>query len=442
MYSGGKLLGTFDGPGENGEIITVSGSAKTGRYVLIQMDKKQVIQDEKPLNLHEVMVFGKVSRLRLPPPITITGDCQGSLELDVVNSDQGGRDDMVHNLFNQDENEWLADEGTTADQGFVLQIRGCKRNLIGLRIKNAAQPWASKRFKVFGGIKHTGPWIDLVEGELEETNAIQTFHFSQLVEVQFLRFELLSYFSQKGGGLSFFSPLEGSPCIAFLTGHFPTRFLPKKGFSSFFTLYPFCISFHKISSECQRSSNPDVIWSTSYRKTNGNVVSKYRIEGIFTVGGKYWLTNNRYTGHGFTIKLNDCRITVAGVRIKNVAHVPTSSIRPTRSTKGFRVSGVLKDSGPWEELLEEEFEDALSAEAPTPTVQTFYFKEAVEVQFLRFDLDSYWGDVGGGLDYFGVITVSGDFLFYFNVCNFFKQTSAVQLNRTVLPFTVDPLLLQ
>ena len=174
---------------------------------------------------------------------------------------------------------------------------------------------------------------------------------------------------------------------------------------------------------------------------DGDVVEKYLIEGIFTDGGKYWLTNNRYTGHGFTIKLSDCRITVAGVRIKNVAHVPTSSTRPTRSTKGFRVSGVLKDSGPWEELLEEEFEDALSAEAPTPTVQTFYFKEAVEVQFLRFDLDSYWGDVGGGLDYFGVITVSGDFLFYFNVCNFFKQTSAVQLSQAVLPTTVDPLLL-
>ena len=197
-----------------------------------------------------------------------------------------------------------------------------------------------------------------------------------------------------------------------------------------------------ITGDCQGLPNPEVVWSTSYRARNGDVVEKYLIEGIFTDGGKYWLTNNRYTGHGFTIKLSECRMSVAGIRIKNVAHVSTSSIRPIRSTKGFRVSGVLKDNGPWEELLEEEFEDALSAEAPAPTLQTFYFKEAVEVQFLRFDLDSYWGDVGGGLDYFSVITVSGDFCLIPNVCNFFKQTSVVQLNRTVLPITVDPLLLQ
>jgi len=57
-------------------------------------------------------------------------------------------------------------------------------------------------------------------------------------------------------------------------------------------------------------------------------------------------------------------------------------------------------------LLEEEFENPLSAGAPAPSLQTFYFREAVEVQFLRFDLDSYWGDIGGGLDYFDVLTVS------------------------------------
>ena len=62
----------------------------------------------------------------------------------------------------------------------------------------------------------------------------------------------------------------------------------------------------------------------------------------------------------------------------------------------------------WEQLLEEEFEDPSPVGAPPPTLQTFYFKEAVEVQYLRFDLDSYWGDVSGGLDYFSVITVSGN----------------------------------
>ena len=196
MYTGGQLLGTFKGPGTNGQEISVSGSAKIGRYVLIQMDNRE------RLNLHEVMAFGRVSHLYT--------DCHEALQLDVVKSSLGSRDDLVHNLLNQDEKEWRADESTTKDQGFMLRIRGCKRTISGIRIQNAVQPWASKRFKVSGALQYTGPWINLVEKELDDTNAILTFHFSQPLEVQFLRFELLSYHSQMGGGLNFFSPTAGS----------------------------------------------------------------------------------------------------------------------------------------------------------------------------------------------------------------------------------------
>ena len=102
-------------------------------------------------------------------------------------------------------------------------------------------------------------------------------------------------------------------------------------------------------------------------------------------------------------------MSIVGVRVKNIAH--HNGISLTRATRSFRVSGVLRDSGPWnpwEQLLEEEFENPLTDGAPAPTLQTFYFREAVEVQFLKFDLDSYWGDESGGLDYFAVITVSGN----------------------------------
>ena len=77
------------------------------------------------------------------------------------------------------------------------------------------------------------------------------------------------------------------------------------------------------------------------------------------------------------------------------------------ATRSFRVS-FLRDGDLWEQLLQKEFENPFKDGAPAPTLQTFYFKEAVEVQFLRFDLDSYWGTSGGGLDYFSVITVSGN----------------------------------
>ena len=52
MYTGGQLLGTFAGPGTNGQIVKVEGTARTGRYVLIQMNNRG------SLNLHEVEAFG------------------------------------------------------------------------------------------------------------------------------------------------------------------------------------------------------------------------------------------------------------------------------------------------------------------------------------------------------------------------------------------------
>ena len=55
MYTGGQLLGTFKGPATQGQIISVNGSAKTGRNVLIQMNHQDV------LHFHEVSVFGRVS---------------------------------------------------------------------------------------------------------------------------------------------------------------------------------------------------------------------------------------------------------------------------------------------------------------------------------------------------------------------------------------------
>ena len=71
MYTGGELLGTFEGPGKAGEIIKVKGSALTGRYVLIQMDNKDC------LNLLEVEVFGSVIIATTTPPPTTTTTNQG-----------------------------------------------------------------------------------------------------------------------------------------------------------------------------------------------------------------------------------------------------------------------------------------------------------------------------------------------------------------------------
>ena len=52
MFTGGELLGTFAGPGGLGQIISVDGPTRTGRFVLVQMNNTEF------LNLHEVEVFG------------------------------------------------------------------------------------------------------------------------------------------------------------------------------------------------------------------------------------------------------------------------------------------------------------------------------------------------------------------------------------------------
>ena len=58
------------------------------------------------------------------------------------------------------------------------------------------------------------------------------------------------------------------------------------------------------------------------------------------------------------------------------------------------------------QLLEGEFDEVKTP--ATPTVKTIYFEEAIELQFLRFDLVSFWGPHGGGIGTSEVIMVSGN----------------------------------
>ena len=73
---------------------------------------------------------------------------------------------------------------------------------------------------------------------------------------------------------------------------------------------------------------PEVVWSTSYTWA-GTISSKYLVEGIFTEDsnfGNYWLTSDEYTGHGFTIKLSSCTVSIVGIRVKNIAHRPEGNL--------------------------------------------------------------------------------------------------------------------
>ena len=58
MFTGGVLVGSYDGPAGRGEIIEIRSlpewQKKRGRYLIIQMDMKQ----KHPLHLKEVFVYG------------------------------------------------------------------------------------------------------------------------------------------------------------------------------------------------------------------------------------------------------------------------------------------------------------------------------------------------------------------------------------------------
>ena len=112
----------------------------------------------------------------------------------------------------------------------------------------------------------------------------------------------------------------------------------------------------------------------------------------------YWLADHRKTtGQGFTIKVDTCAQMIAGCQVKNLGRGPSGSW----ATKGFRVRGSLNENGPWETLLES---DLVEASWGTPvSLLNFTFKEPVKIQYLKFDLISYWGGNGGGLQYFAAI---------------------------------------
>ena len=170
----------------------------------------------------------------------------------------------------------------------------------------------------------------------------------------------------------------------------------------------FSVTSKHFDSGCNSLSQPEVVWSKTYS-------NKYPVSNTFSEGdGVNWVAPDGYIGHGFTLKLSDCRLNIAGIRLKNSCC--------ERATRVFRVSGILEDGGPWVELLEGELADALTP-ASAPTLQTLHFKEAVQTQFLKFDVGSFWG-AAGGLNFLKVITVIGNIS-----CSFCFQNISNRLMR-------------
>jgi len=146
---------------------------------------------------------------------------------------------------------------------------------------------------------------------------------------------------------------------------------------------------------------PEVVQSTSHssqQQPASSVLVLEEKEARWDNGTlNYWAAEYRKTeGQGFTVKVDRCPQVIAGFQIKNVARGSLSS----HGTKGFRVSGALDENGPWKTLVEDQLVDT---EGKSAVLRNFTFEEPFEVQYLKFDLISYWGTNGGGLQFFAAI---------------------------------------
>ena len=145
-----------------------------------------------------------------------------------------------------------------------------------------------------------------------------------------------------------------------------------------------------------------MVWGTEMARCYpaSNVLTLAEVDYENNCVSNYWMAKYKQTaGQGFVIRLDDCARLVTGLQIKNL-HKNYNNWR----TKEFRVSGSLSESGPWTTFVEEELVDV---GGPAPLLD-FTFEKPEEVQFLKFDLLSFWGD-GGALQYFAAIPAEGKF---------------------------------
>ena len=136
-------------------------------------------------------------------------------------------------------NFWLAENGKTDGQGFVMRVANSKRKLVGVQIRNTfnagkSKVWATKAFKLEGSLlkepgtvsqraqgttwtpeilKDAGSWSVLITETLktkvqgQSKPPLETFFFEATTELRYLWFHLLSYHGDQGGGLQYFAPI-------------------------------------------------------------------------------------------------------------------------------------------------------------------------------------------------------------------------------------------
>ena len=99
------------------------------------------------------------------------------------------------------------------------------------------------------------------------------------------------------------------------------------------------------------------------------------------------------------MRLDYCKRIIVGCQIKNIGKGGGGTSNEW-ATDEFRVSGSVNETGPWKTLMEAHLADTRGVNAP---LVNFTFVEPLEIQYIKFELVSYWGDYGDGLQYFAAI---------------------------------------
>jgi len=108
----------------------------------------------------------------------------------------------------------------------------------------------------------------------------------------------------------------------------------------------------------------------------------------------FWVTDNEATGDAAKLFMAfQCPRTIKGFLLKNTKNNGSND----RGTQDFTISISDAIDGPWTDILTRTLPDARNV-SPVP-VLNFDLENEVETQYLRFQVDTFYGQ-GGGLQYF------------------------------------------
>ena len=117
---------------------------------------------------------------------------------------------QVANVFQRNDNQptgsyWLGPSNSPGS--FIVDFGNIKKRSILELVNVHNGERATKKFKLFSSASYMGPWVELVDDEMAESDLLQTFSFQSTTD-QFYKFEIVDSHGN-GGGLQYFDVKGG-----------------------------------------------------------------------------------------------------------------------------------------------------------------------------------------------------------------------------------------